>query len=103
VPFVDQRAEKLTTMKLEGPTDLLAFVGICRAFQLYPTFWLFFSYLQLSQLVILKPFNLKRHTFNLHTRIRVSQICSFLSNLRIDVGHNFSLLSRIKALQKTKF
>ena len=34
---------------------------------------------------------------------RVSQICIFLSNLKIDVDHNFSPLFRLKALQKTKF
>ena len=37
------------------------------------------------------------------TLIRVSQICTFLSNLKIDVDHNFSPLFRLKALQKTKF
>ena len=34
---------------------------------------------------------------------RVSQICTFLSNLKIYVYHNFFPLFRIKVLQKTKF
>ena len=35
--------------------------------------------------------------------IRVSQICIFLSNLKIDVYHNFFPLFRLKGLQKNKF
>ena len=39
----------------------------------------------------------------LNLLIRVSQICTFLSNLKIDVDHNFFPLFRLKALQKIKF
>ena len=43
----------------------------------------------------------KKSSYRLH--IRVSQICTFLSNLKIYVYHNFFPLFMIKVLQKTKF
>ena len=54
-------------------------------------FWLWLTNLWFS-MCIKKSFN-----------TRVSQICTFLSNLKIYVYHNFFPLFRIKVLQKTKF
>ena len=61
-------------------------------------FWRYFWPPELDKIAYSKDF----FDFQVKIRTRVSQICSFLSTLKIDVDPNFFPLFRLKVLQKTK-